>query len=570
MMWLLIKRVLLLAMLATLSVGNLQAAIFTVGIGPGCTHATIQNALDAATDNGPGSDQIRLSGDFSNVAVVAVSAMDIQGGWSNCTSTTPPTSGRSFLFGNSAQTVMAVGANGGASISIANINLRNGGALSSDLNGISGGGLQVSGSCYVSTTRVGIYNNAAARGGGIYVASPASLLLDVDTAVYQNTARHGGGLYIEGATVRSFAQVIQINDNIARYNPTNFVGGNGGGIYIKRDVSTNARGAFETILFEENLPYVGGIEFARNRADDRGGAIHLEGPNTEVIGAELNFIQNSAGQSGGAVNIYNGGVFDLQRRFPEAGVFVKNCRGREMCNTFIGNTVDASASSGNGGAVFVFGGNANIRQALFKDNRANGGGAIGTGNIAGLPNPVNRIRLTGDVFVNNQSPGAANAASNVINMSAGGDLDADYITIGPNAATYAIYQTSGTATNVRLRSSILGMTQTPQTFFAGGTFSADCVLNRTTYPASGAFFTITRPVVGPVGFVNEAVGDLQLGANSAAKDACDGSVAQNSDYADLALNLRNRDDPLSANSALGVFDAGAYETMERFFANGAE
>jgi hypothetical protein len=569
-MWLVSKRVLFLAMLTALSALNVQAAIFTVGIGPGCTHATIQNALDAATDNGPGSDQIRLSGDFTNVAVVAVSAVDIQGGWTNCTSTTPPFNGRSVLFGNSAQTVLAIGANGGASISIANINLRNGGALSSDLNGISGGGLQISGSCYVSTTRVGIYNNSAARGGGIYLANPALLLIGVDTAIYQNTARNGGGIYIDGGTVRSYAQIVQINDNIARYNSANFQGGKGGGLYISRDLATNALGTFQTILFEENLPFVSGIEFARNRADIFGGAIHLEGANTEVYAGEVNFLQNSAGQAGGAVNIYNGGVFNLSRRFPEAGAFVKNCPGREMCNTFIGNFVDASTSSGQGGAVFVFGGNADIRQALFKDNRAPGGGAIGTGNIAGRPNPVNVIRLVGDAFVNNQSPGAANAASNVINMSAGGDLDADYITIGPNAASYAIYQTSGTATNVRLRSSILGMTQTPQTFYAGGTFSADCVLNRTTYPASGSSFVITRPIIGAVSFVNEGAGDLQLGASSAAKDACDSSIAQNSDYADLALKQRNRDDPFSPNSALGVFDAGAYETMERFFADGAE
>ena len=197
-----------------------------VGNGAGCTHATLQAALDAIEGVG-GDHAIRINAGTYAVPdgmvyqpTVAQGFVRLEGGYANCSATTPsgsPTSdaGRSVFDGTGGlgRSVLEVQANGlVGSFQMRRMALEGGDASNLTNRFNAGGGLAVYGRASVLVgSGVSIRNNVAGNGGGVaLVGSRISVneplervdfFIDEGAEIRNNTASvSGGGIYCGGAT----------------------------------------------------------------------------------------------------------------------------------------------------------------------------------------------------------------------------------------------------------------------------------------------------------------------------------------------------------------------------------
>lgn len=192
----------LLALLSLALATPALAATYRVGAGGaagGCTHASIQAAIDAASAN-PGPDTVLIARNTSWTAQALVvntpQELTLQGGYDTCATATP--NGNTTLDGNggSAQPVLRILAATGAIIRLSRLF-------------ITGGDHAGSGD-----------------GGGIFFEGNGRLEI-ADSVITQNTAGYGGGLYARGTGTQAeviFGQNVVVSSNTARYS--------GGGVYI--------------------------------------------------------------------------------------------------------------------------------------------------------------------------------------------------------------------------------------------------------------------------------------------------------------------------------------------------
>ena len=72
--------------------GSAQAAIYTVGNGAGCTHGTIQSAINAA-NNSAGADTVRLTHSLTYEpeanTINTAQELTVEGGYATCTQASP-------------------------------------------------------------------------------------------------------------------------------------------------------------------------------------------------------------------------------------------------------------------------------------------------------------------------------------------------------------------------------------------------------------------------------------------------------------------------------------------------
>ncbi len=285
---------------AVLSPAPALSATFRVGMGGGCTHSTIQAAVDAAAVS-PGFDYVRITRSQNYLdQSVRIHGQDLilEGGFANCQSPTPD-SGRAAVSGAGPlrRSVFTIGE---GTVSLADLVI-----VSGDPQG-DGGGILVNNRSTKPTTlrlfNVHVEQNTASRGGGISVqgrwdpVTNVRLVLANDTVVKGNHAfADGGGIHCRDATVEISGARSLVNANRAR---------RGGGLH--------AEGCRVMVSSAGNHPFYGAIAF--NIADENGGGISVEGQytNTRIITMDAKLpaaiTYNMAGRHGGGIYVHDAHV----------------------------------------------------------------------------------------------------------------------------------------------------------------------------------------------------------------------------------------------------------------------
>ena len=314
-----------------------NAATFRVGAGGGCTHATIQAAIDAAADT-PETDAIRVtrSLDYHGQALeIEDQNLVLDGAFSTC-ATEFSDDQRATLNGDGDHSVLKIRGNG--DVVLSHLTITGGHEPLFDYG--YGGGIQISGGPHmVSLDHVLVTGNEAGHGGGISVRNEVSgdpnqvqLVLGDDTVISFNDADfapvagsliQGGGIYCFESSIKMIGGgSTSINSNTARMD--------GGGIgAVECDLTIAPHGTFGSF---------NGLVL--NEAGRDGGGLAIEGfsgGGTKLYGTDPNrpvYVSgNFAGREGGGFKVNTDAVV----------------RGWDLI-------VDGNRSHGEGGAVSVFGG----------------------------------------------------------------------------------------------------------------------------------------------------------------------------------------------------------------------
>ena len=182
--------------------GSTFAAIFTVGNGTGCTHGTIQSAINAA-NSAPGADTVRLTRSLTyepEANIISGSEnLNVVGGFATCTqAATDSIKTVVSGAGGVADPVFRIFAGTGVVIKLRHLAISGG----DEDGGGGGGGILFQGNGALEIIESNITNNSAAYGGGIYASATgtdAELIISESTVISVNTARYsGGGVMIVG------------------------------------------------------------------------------------------------------------------------------------------------------------------------------------------------------------------------------------------------------------------------------------------------------------------------------------------------------------------------------------
>ena len=215
------------------------ASTFKVGTGTGCTHSTIQAAVNAANAN-PGLDFIIITRSLGYTAqavkIQQAQPLTILGGYATCT-TTVPSGERTIVSGNggSADSVFTV-ETGAENVKFDNLFIRDG----DDSNIHYGGGIDFTGSGELTLNNVTLTQNTAGYGGGLSArgtGSDAAVRFMGETIINNNLAtQDGGGVHLRGEITLSALEpktAIWLNRATGLANtPPGVYHGYGGGIAV--------------------------------------------------------------------------------------------------------------------------------------------------------------------------------------------------------------------------------------------------------------------------------------------------------------------------------------------------
>ncbi len=287
--------------------GSAFAAIFTVGTGAGCTHGTIQSAINAA-NAAAGADTVRLTRSLTYQpeanTLNGSENLNLVGGFATCTqAATDSIKTVVSGVGGAAEPVLRITAGTGVVIKLRHLTISGG---DEDGNG-RGGGINFQGDGILEIIESTISTNSAATGGGIYAlgtGSNAELIISDSTVISNNTARHsGGGISIGGPiemTMTAPNSIIAFNDALGQAAGTGYGGGlevsgqavayigtsgfggfgaiysntaiDGGGISIISGASVGAHSTVHLFTTNPSLP----VMVRGNYASDTGGAVYLQ------------------------------------------------------------------------------------------------------------------------------------------------------------------------------------------------------------------------------------------------------------------------------------------------------
>lgn len=181
-------------------------------------------------------------------------------------------------------------------------------------------------------------DNDGISGGAMYVGTNAQPTLK-SLNFWENTASYGGGMYVTQAAPQLSDCVFSSNiaDNGSHV-------GNGGAVYVTS--GTPSAGGFNVLR----------CQFSDNQSEDHGGAFYISGSSgAEPAFRNCEFSTNKARKNGS--NEHVGGAIYTQRK-----VFLLNC-------TFARNI--ATLANG-GGALYLAGGDPDIKNCIFWENKADG------------------------------------------------------------------------------------------------------------------------------------------------------------------------------------------------------
>jgi len=222
-----------------------HAAIYAVGTEPGCTHATIQEAVDAAEANSE-EDFIRIphSRVWSDAAVVIDTdeALWLEGFWADCNNIDFNQQTVLDGAGGSASSVLRISTGTNGIVRMSWLTLRGGDP--SPIDG-QGGGIHFSGRGRLELSNdMAVINNSATSGGGIYAngdTDGAQLVIGARVLVSGNTAyRDGGGVFVNGMTLTMNEpdSLIAFNEALGELGSKGY----GGGLVIRSTGDREAHG----------------------------------------------------------------------------------------------------------------------------------------------------------------------------------------------------------------------------------------------------------------------------------------------------------------------------------------
>jgi len=278
-------------------------AIYTVGSGEGCTHGSIQSAIDAA-DASPGYDVIRLTRSLTYepeaVSIETDQDLSIVGGFPDCTSTDSD-GFKTVVSGSGAnQSVFRINALGAAIIKLRLLTITLG---NTDEFG-AGGGIYFTGTGNLEIIESEISNNTAGYGGGIFAAATGTnteLIIGDSTTIIGNTARyHGGGLFVGGPlemTMNAPNTIIAFNEALGVDGSS----GHGGGMVLVGPaiayIGSPGYGGLGAI-YGNSARYGGGIAIEASSTDNENALVKLY---TTDPSNPVRVQSNTASQHGGGI-----------------------------------------------------------------------------------------------------------------------------------------------------------------------------------------------------------------------------------------------------------------------------
>ncbi len=582
--------------------GSAFAAIFTVGTGTGCTHGTIQSAIDAA-NAAPGADTVRVTRSLTYQAqantISGSENLNLVGGFATCAqAATDNIKTVVSGFGGVPEPVFRITAATGVVVKLRHLTITRG-----DEDG-NGGGIWFQGNGKLEVIESTITNNSAAYGGGIYAfgtGTNAELLISEGTVISNNTADYsGGGVSIGGAlkmtmsapnsTISSNVALglaagtgvgggLQVKGPATAYIASSGVNGlgaidgnraiNGGGISI---ISGYFSGTDATVYLYTTSPSQPGA-VRRNHASNTGGGVYLQsyqsGPDysSGVLCASDFLINDNAARDGSAIYLdsglsgsrtYGGAVrFNYPSCLPVGAV---RCASGIPCNTVSGNTAVSTGGGPSDGATVRLLSDAYLEAYRFEMRGNRGGDAIRADGVNAS------IDIRGCLLANNE------LTRQLIRADDGVSVDIEDCTITRNVI--GLTDVLHIERSLTLRNSIIDQPNNlTLAFFGLGGFS----LNVTNILARdiSSLPNNSSIISGDPSFIDATNGNYHLQRYSLATDFAPAGFGDNRDLDNLP---RDQDLP-GVSNLFGPRDLGAYErqigagdcgTADSIFCNGFE
>lgn len=543
---------------ATLFSGECRAATYTVGAsGTGCTHTTIQTAINAAAAN-PGVDTVRITRSATytgqHIVVNDNQNLNILGGFATCAATVSDGQKTVVSAASTTGRVFNITNTNSSTITMRLLRLTGGNAGSN-----SGGGIYFLGGGNIELIEMAIDNNQADYGGGIYFqgnTDTAKLIVSNDNLINGNTANiSGGGIYLQHADMTMTAPGSSIALNTAvNYGGGLRLQGTGGTIGTRATVSSNGYSGIQAIygnsarwgagvalqglvadgLGEAYFYLQGGASIAGNFASEIGGAIYLQN-------------YRGIGDDGDVHAVISNGILDSNSAARAAAVYVgydtdalNNARGSSFQMSGGSMTANLAVDVNNnptGGAIVEVtpSARANFSRTLIQGNV---GGAIlqADSTDTAVPMTLNHSLISGNTL-----------QRDVVEIANSGPMFILGSTIAGNAiAGTRVISAAGSLT---LQQSIIWQPG-KQTAQLGGSSSLDDIIASELPSIGGGGPSI---IYADPRFIDPAHADYHLQAASPAVD-----FAGVTSTTDLEGHVHNKDMTL-VTDRYGVGDIGAYE-----------
>ena len=587
-----------LALAVALNAPSALANIYTVGSGAGCTHATIQaaiNAADATSSNV--ADEIRLSGgSFTGQQLVvsveaAHGALAINGGFADCTSTVPTPGAHSVISGPSALTgnpVIRVADT--ADLTLRNLEIREG-------NG--GGGLVLETGAGTATSHITldntlVANNTSADGGGMRIANnnpatpPSRMRVELigNSSVAFNVASvRGGGIACNNARLEMRNYAI-VRENIvgtagfsgsldgggihavdceldisaigpagigALYRNSAALQGRGGGLYLS---GVRARADFYPVVAGESVVVQG------NRAREGGGIAVADGARLNMYGNSF-LLDNLADVSGGALWVAPASALGaetsvlVQSALDGAPEGAAACPSPEFCaGIYFNRAIDPAGNAMSGGVLEVAAGGEGTAQVDLRGVRIMSNRGF---SLVSQESTPSRVSINGSLIAENRVDGSFAA---FISASSSNGLVLSASTVVNNLFTNPSSLVFGTGTTcdpqddavgVHLRRSIIWQPGHGLLFTLFDPPQANCFTHLIANDFGWLDTAPDRLAIDPQ-FVNVSSGDYHLASTSPALDFAPAFPD------DVVLGLGPRAINLPAVSdRFGPQDLGAFE-----------
>ena len=589
------QRLFFIAVAGVLSSAAAHAAVYRVGSGAGCTHASIQAAIDAAEATAADDDIFISGASYASQALAienARGALALIGGYDTCRSATPTLGAHTLISGTGSQSTLRVTAS--PRVELLNLDIQNGhpagvggGVRARGSDGVlrlfntwvrgnqapSGGGIAVENTdlqaapdryeLRLEGDSRALSNAATATGGGIH-CQRATLSIRDASFVGQNTSGGaGGGIYAVDCRVRIGSRGLNGGGAVLWGNAT--AAGDGGGLFL---IGTLAEGDFYSVDPLVPARVVGNSASTSDAGQGRGGGIALgAGARMRVYDAVI--AQNTA-DYGGAIAL-SGGIgetramdFQMQAALDGAPAAAVRCADPEACNLVRGNRARSSSGAPHAGAVAqLFTGNTGTARARFTGTRMDGNEGS---SLAFLWNDGAELELDGGLVVGNRATGAL-ISTYPYDSRHTVTLRASTIADNGLLGNFAVIDSAarcadiGGAIGVSVRRSIVR--ETGHALVNDSAPQADCF----THVIANDFGSISPApdrVVADPGFVDAAHGDYRLRDSSSALDFAPATPADATrDGGARVVDLGGRTD------LFGPQDAGAYEyAVDTIFVDG--
>ena len=593
----------------------------SIGPGPGCDHAGLQEAVDAvkADHQSALTVVLRLSGDASHyfgqtyeidltdlANVETMTTLRLVGGHDSCASSEPQSDTRTVLDANGAGRVFDIRYevpqfSVDRALQLENLAIVNGAAPGA------GGGIRIEGNAdrqRVVLSNVRVADNQTGglgSGGGISIEATApgsgsSSWLAIGDSVIENNAANGdgGGIACFNLTGESNGR-ITIGDTRITGNEADFRGGGvavigcdqvgfftngashavahnqagagsdpgaGGGISVRDGGVVRVEGTFTDLraVQTRSQEAPGSIHVHDNLAD-YGGGIAIEGEDSRVDLVNARVVDNTANEHGGGLYVVDGASLEMGR-IGSADGLPGTCRPMQSevarCSVVAGNHADAD-----GGGIVVDGAaKAKIFQTFIHDNSSLGG----RGSVAFVSGQSTLLELEGAVVHSNKG------SIDLFHVRDAGILEFHWTSLAGNRVAdedlrvFRVVKSGDGTPILSLSSSIIWEPGAELASQSGDPFTRDgCVIGHLPYEDSGldehdsnTFYSFIDPRLR-----DPDNGDLRLRLDSPAVDYCD--LTADPEFNDMFDNPRGVDvggpltEPPNPPNGDHDFDIGAHE-----------